>query len=365
MTHKPKQKTKDQKPIRFLPTGANRSVDIPSGYKGFLATLKSQIRNAQYKAAVSVNSELILLYWNIGRQVLERQEKEGWGAKVIDRLADDLRSEFPEMKGFSPRNLKYMRAFASAYKDKQFVQEVLAQITWYHNITLLDKVKDLDERSWYIQQTIQNGWSRNVLVHQIDSGLYYRQGKTITNFDRTLPSPQSDLAQQVLKDPYNFEFLGIEKEVRERELEQKLIVHLRDFLLELGVGFAFLGSQYHLQVDDDDYFLDLLFYHTQLHCYVVIELKIGDFKPEYAGKMNFYLSALDNLIRKSEDQPSIGLILCRSRKKVTVEYSLRDMRKPIGVAAYQLTAYLPDELKGSLPSVEELEKELGGESLGE
>jgi predicted nuclease of restriction endonuclease-like (RecB) superfamily len=359
MPNNPKPLTKMKKlPVRIEPS-TSLSADLPTGYGNFLAKLKGQIATAQMKAALSVNRELILLYWHLGKQILEQQEKEGWGTKVIDRLASDLKAAFPEMKGFSPRNLKYMRALAEAYPEKQFVQGALAQITWYHNLTLLDKVKDPVQRRWYIEQTIRYGWSRNVLVHQIESCLYQRQGKTLTNFRKTLPAPQSDLAQQVLKDPYNFEFLGMEQELAERELERKLLDHLREFLLELGVGFAFLGSQYHLEVDNEDYYLDLLFYHTRLHCYVVVELKVGEFKPEYAGKMNFYLAAVDNTLRQEGDHPSIGLILCKSRGKVTVEYSLKDMGKPIGVAAYQLTASLPKALQDTLPSPKKLEEELG------
>jgi len=333
---------------------------LPPGYAEFLADLKERIRRARIKAALSANRELILLYWEIGRMILEWQKKEGWGSKVIDRLAQDLRREFPDIKGFSARNLKYMRAFAEAYPDKKFVQQVAAQIPWFHHCTLLDKVKDPAERIWYIQQTIEHGWSRNVLVHQIESGLYHRKGKAITNFDRTLPAPQSDLAREVLKDPYVFDFLGLTEDIRERELERQLIVRIRDFLLELGVGFAFVGSQVHLEVGGEDFYLDLLFYHLKLRCYVVIELKTGEFKPEYAGKMNFYLSAVDDLLRHPDDRPSIGIILCKSKNKVIVEYALRDITKPIGVSSYRLTRALPEELKESLPGVEELKRELEG-----
>ena len=333
---------------------------LPIGYAEFLADLKERIRRARIKATLSANRELILLYWEIGRMILERQRKEGWGSKVIDRLAQDLRREFPDMKGFSARNLKYMRAFAEAYPDKEFVQQVAAQIPWFHHCTLLDKVKNPAERIWYIQQTIEHGWSRNILVHQIESGLYHRKGKAITNFDRTLPAPQSDLAQEILKDPYVFDFLGLTENIRERELERQLIARIRDFLLELGVGFAFVGSQVHLEVGGEDFYLDLLFYHLKLRCYVVIELKTGEFKPEYAGKMNFYLSAVDDLLRHPDDKPSIGIILCKSKNKVIVEYALRDTTKPIGVSSYRLTRALPEELKSSLPSVEELERELEG-----
>jgi len=337
----------------------DRAQDLPNGYSELLAELKSQIVSARLNAALSVNHELVLLYWRIGRQILSRQELEGWGSKVIDRLADDLRHAFPEMKGFSPRNLKYMRALAEAYSDEQFVQATLAQIPWYHNVTILDKIKDHAEREWYIRQTIQHGWSRNVLVHQIESSLYQRHGKAVANFDRTLPAPQSELARQILKDPYNFDFLSLGEEAQERDLERGLIEHLREFLLELGVGFAFVGSQYHLEVGGEDFYLDLLFYHLHLRCYVVIELKICEFQPEFAGKMNFYLSAVDDLLRHPEDRPSIGLILCKTRNRIIAEYALRDTLKPMGVAEYKITALLPEHLKGSLPSIEELEAELG------
>ena len=284
---------------------------------------------------------------------------------MIGRLARDLRRAFPDQKGFSPRNLKYMRAFAEAWPNEPFVQEVLAQITWYHNIAILEKVDDQERRIWYVHQTIEQGWSRNILVHQIDSGLYERQGRALTNFDRTLPAPRSDLAQQLLKDPYNFDFLSLGLAVQERDLEQALLRHIREFLIELGLGFAFVGSQYHLVVADQDYYIDMLFYHLKLRCFVAIDLKIGEFKPEDAGKMNFYLSALDDLLRHEDDQSSIGLILCKSKNQVIVEYTLRDMRKPIGVAAYQLTQALPEHLQLSLPTIEELEAALHDPEIDE
>ena len=334
------------------------AAQLPPGYAELLEDLKARIRKAQIKAALSANRELVLLYWQIGREILKRQREEGWGAKVIDRLAQDLRREFPEMKGLSPRNLKYMRAFAEAYPDERFVQQFVAQIPWGHNCVLLDKVKDPTERVWYIQQTIEHGWSRNVLVHQIESGLYHRQGKAITNFERTLPAPQSDLARSLIKDPYVFDFLSLGPEAQERELERALLEHLRDFLLELGMGFAFVGSQYRLEVGGEEFYIDLLFYQLRLRCYVVIELKIGEFKPEYAGKMNFYLSAVDELLRHPEDRPSIGLILCKTKNRLVAEYALRDMSKPMGVATYRVGEALPAELQEGLPSVEELEAEL-------
>jgi predicted nuclease of restriction endonuclease-like (RecB) superfamily len=329
-----------------------------TGYDDFLRDLKERIQSAQVRAALAVNHELVLLYWRIGRDILERQQQQGWGAKVIDRLARDLHSAFPDMKGFSRTNLLYMRALATAHPDEQFVQEVLGQITWYHNITLLDKVKDPTEREWYIRQTAEHGWSRNVMVMQIESSLYRRQGKAITNFDRTLPAPQSDLARQLLKDPYNFDFLTLDAEARELDLERGLLAHVREFLLELGVGFAFVGSQYHMEVGDDDFYIDLLFYHLRLRCFVVIDLKMGKFKPGDAGQMNFYLSAVDDLLRHEGDGPSIGLILCKEKNKVIAEYALRDTTKPIGVSNFRITEALPKNLKGNLPTIEELEAEM-------
>ncbi len=334
---------------------SNDQTSIAEGYDDFLRDLKERIRSAQVRAVLAVNRELVLLYWLLGRDILQRQQQQGWGAKVIERLSADLRSSFPEMKGFSPRNLKYMRAFAEAYLEESFVQQVVAQIPWGHNVRLLDLVKDPTERLWYAQQTIQYGWSRNILVHQIESGLYRRQGKATTNFDRTLPQPQSELAQQLLKDPYNFDFLSLGKDALERDLERALIDHIRDFLLELGVGFAFVGSQYHLEVGGQDFYIDLLFYHLRLRCYVVVDLKMSDFQPEFSGKMNFYLSATDDLLRHPDDQPSIGIILCKSKNQAIAEYALRDLNKPIGVSAYQLQSALPEQLKSSLPTIEELE----------
>jgi predicted nuclease of restriction endonuclease-like (RecB) superfamily len=332
---------------------------VAKGYAAFLADVKVRIRAAQVKAALAVNAELVLLYWSLGRDILTRQKKEGWGAQVIERLSSDLRIAFPEMQGFSPRNLKYMRAFAAAWPDADFVQQVAAQLPWFHSCTLLDRVKDKSAREWYARQAIEHGWSRNVLVAQIETGLHDRAGKALTNFTATLPPPRSDLAQQTLKDPYVFDFLTLGPEAQERDLERGLVEHVRDFLLELGVGFAFVGSQVHLEVGGEDFFLDLLFFHLKLRCFVVIELKTGAFKPEYAGKMNFYLSAVDAQLRHEADQPSIGLVLCKEKNKVIVEYALRDTSKPIGVSAYRLLEKLPTRLKGSLPTVEAFEAELG------
>jgi predicted nuclease of restriction endonuclease-like (RecB) superfamily len=327
-------------------------------YEKFLRDLKERIRNAQIRAALAVNKELVLLYWQVGKDILSRQHQAGWGAKIITQLAADLKRELPEIKGFSRSNLLYMRAFAQAFPDESIVQDVLGQITWYHNITLLDKLKDAEERVWYAKQTVVHGWSRNVLVHQIESGLYRRMGGAITNFDRALPQPQSDLAQQLIKDPYHFDFLSLSQDIQERELETALVDHIRDFLLELGVGFAFVGSQYHIEVDGDDYYIDLLFYHLKLRCFVVIDLKVKEFQPEFSGKMSFYISAVDDLLRHTDDNPTIGIILCKGKKKTAAEYALRDVNKPIGVSTYQLQNSLPESLRGSLPTPEQLEMEL-------
>jgi predicted nuclease of restriction endonuclease-like (RecB) superfamily len=335
----------------------------PKDYETFLLDLKQRIRTAQVKAAIAVNRELVLLYWQIGREILARQHQQGWGAKVIAILAKDLQKEFPEIKGFSTRNLNYMRAFAEAYPDEAIVQQAAAQIPWFHNCVLLDKVKDPQQRLWYAQKTIEQGWSRNVLVLQIESNLYQRQGGAITNFDQVLPQPQSDLMQQIVKDPYMFDFLTMGDERSERALEGALIDHIRDFLLELGVGFAFLGRQYQIEVSGKEYRLDMLLYHVQLHCYVVIELKTGEFEPEFSGKMNFYVAAVDNLLRTERDDPTIGIILCKSKDKTTVEYALQGMQKPIGVSTFRLATELPELLQKNLPTVEQLEMELNTVTL--
>lgn len=334
------------------------TLDIFPNYAALLSNLQDRIRSAQVRAAVSVNRELVLLYWQIGREILIQQDSQGWGARVIDRLSQDLREAFPDMKGFSSRNLKYMRAFARAWPDEQIVQQLVAQLPWGHNLRLLDRISNDVEREWYARMAVENGWSRSILVHQIDTRLHQRLGSAQSNFERTLPAPQSELAQQMLKDPYTFDFLSLGEEAHERDLERALIEHLRAFLLELGMGFAFVGSQYHIEVGGQDFYLDLLFYHFRLRCFVVIDLKIGAFQPEDAGKMNFYLSAVDDRMRSDQDQPAIGLILCREKNRVIVEYALRDLSKPIGVSAYQLTRALPETLQGSLPTIEEIEAEL-------
>lgn len=353
----------NQKVNRAKANQANPSLKSDD-YADLLQSLKERIRTTQLRASLAVNQELIRLYWQIGREILLRQQQQGWGAKVVNQLAKDLQQEFPDMKGFSPRNLKYMRAFAEAYPNEQIVQQVAAQIPWFHNCVLLEKVKDLNQRLWYIQQTVQYGWSRSVLVYQIESELYYRQGEAVTNFVSTLPQPQSDLAHQLLKDPYHFDFLNLGKEIQERDLENALVNHIREFLLELGVGFAFVGSQYHLEVGGEDFYIDLLFYHLRLRCFVVIDLKMAEFKPEYSGKMNFYVSAVDDLLRHPDDQPTIGMILCKSKNKAVAEYALRDVNKPIGISTHQIRG-LPEPLQAILPTVEQLEMEMNAVVLDE
>jgi predicted nuclease of restriction endonuclease-like (RecB) superfamily len=327
-------------------------------YAALLASIKERIQTAQVRAAVAVNRELVLLYWGIGTEITRRQKAEGWGTKVIDSLGRDLKSSFPQMQGFSPRNLKYMKAFADAWPDEPIVQQLVAQLPWGHNVRLLDKVSSAEERLWYVRGAIEHGWSRNVLELHIESGLYRRQGKALTNFQRTLPAPQSDLAQQLLKDPYNFDFLTLSKDAHEREIEAGLLDHIRKFLVELGIGFAFVGSQYPLEVAGEDYRLDLLFYHLKLRCFVVIDLKGGAFKPEYTGKMNFYLAAVDDMLKHPTDQPSIGLILCKTKKELVVEYALRGTTTPMGISEFTHLEKLPAEFKGSLPTIEEIEAEL-------
>jgi len=329
-------------------------------YEAFLTDLKHRIRTAQVKAAIAVNHELILLYWQIGMDILTRQQQEGWGAKVVERLAKDLKREFPDIKGFSSRNLKYMRAFAETYPDAQFVQQAAAQIPWFHHCVLMDRVKEAQARLWYIQQTAENGWSRAVLEMQIESNLYQRQGGAVTNFARTLPPPQSDLAQQLLKDPYNFDFLTLGNAVQERDLERGLLAHIRDFLLEMGAGFSFVGSQYPLTIDGQEFRLDLLFYHLKLRCYVVIDLKTTEFQPEFSGKMNFYVAAVNATLRHPDDQPTIGIILCKSKRKMIAELSLQGMTQPIGISTHRIgtDVPIPEQLKGILPTVAQLEMEL-------
>ncbi|MFH0898613.1 MAG: PDDEXK nuclease domain-containing protein, partial [bacterium] len=321
--------------------------------------LKKDIQQTQLQAALAVTRELIMLYWRTGKSLSEKITKEKWGAKTVERLANELKTSFPDVSGFSVRNLKYMRHFADSYQDPNWAAAA-AQLPWGHNMVILDKLKDSNQRLWYIQQTIEHGWSRSMLEHWIESNLYKRKGKAVTNFKKTLPSVQSDLAEQALKDPYNFSFLVLDKKHREQELEQGLIDHIQKFLIELGDGFAFLGRQYRIEVDNDDYFMDLLFYHLKLRCYIVVELKATAFDPRDAGQMNFYLSAVDSLLKHPTDNPSIGILLCKTKSKIKAEYALRDINKPIGVTSYEtkLVESLPKNLKASLPTVEEIEAEL-------
>lgn len=336
----------------------NPRENAPEGYADWLAELKTRIHTAQQRATLAVNRELVLLYWQIGRDILARQTEQGWGAKVIDRLAHDLRHAFPEMKGFSPRNLKYMRAFAESWPDAEFVQGVLAQLPWYHQLALLDKLTTPKERRWYAQKAIANNWSRNVLVMQIETRLLQRQGQAVTNFEQQLPKPQSDLARESLKDPYRFDFLGLTDEAQEREIESALVQHVTRFLLELGAGFAFVGRQVLLDVGGEEFFIDLLFYHLKLRCYVIIELKAGKFKPEHLGQLGFYITAVDRDVKSEQDGPTIGLLLCKSKNKVVAEYALGDKSQPMGIAEFKLLEDLPEPLQTSLPSIEQIEKEL-------
>lgn len=368
-------------------------------YKNWLADLKTKVRSIQIKAALAVNKELLTFYWELGSDIVQKQSATNWGDGFLSQLSCDLTTEFPDMKGFSVRNLKYVRQWYLFYSPDlqteslaigqqavaqlenefsqqavgqigkqpaaQFVKQAVSQITqipWGHNIAIISKCKNLEEALYYVRNTIAHNWSRSVLVHHIESGLYRREGKSISNFTAALPKPQSDLALQTLKDPYIFDFLSMSKDYNERELEKGLVEHITHFLLELGAGFAYIGRQVPLQVGERDFFIDLLFYHTRLHCYVVIELKTADFEPEHAGKLNFYIKAIDEQLRKEGDQPTIGILLCKNRDKLVAEYALSDIHKPIGVSEYQLTQLLPENLKSSLPSIEEIEAEFSGGS---
>jgi predicted nuclease of restriction endonuclease-like (RecB) superfamily len=337
------------------------AVELPESYGGFLVEIKEQIKKERLKAVIAANSALVLMYWNIGRSILDRQNSEGWGTKVIDRLSVDLKDEFPEMNGFSARNLKYMRKFAENWPDISIVQEVLAQISWYHNLALLEKLKDEQLRLWYARQSIENGWSRNILAIQIETKLHQRIGKTANNFEVALPPEDSDMANQIFKDPYLFDFLGTTEIRKEAELENKLIEHLEKFLLELGQGFAFVGRQVHMEVGGDDFYIDLLFYHLKIRCYVVVELKAGKFCPGHVSQLTMYMNIVDDMLRHPDDKPTIGLLLVKEKNHLVAKYSLMGNKKPIGVAEWeqQITDSLPEDLKPSLPSIEELEKELG------
>lgn len=333
---------------------------MPRGYDKALAQIKQRIGQERLRVVMAANAAMVLLYWDVGRMILARQEREGWGAKVIDRLSADLQQAFPDMRGLSPRNLKYMRAFAAAWPERAIVQVPLAQIPWFHQIALLEKLSDPKQRLWYARKSAAHGWSHNILAMQIASRAHERHGKAIANFESTLPPVASDMATQVFKDPYLFDFLGTADARREREVEQALVDHIQRFLLELGAGFAFVGRQVHLEFASEDYYLDLLFYHLKLRCYVVVELKAGKFEPGFIGQMHMYLAVVDDLLRHADDKPTIGLLLCRSKNRLVVEYALRGTGKPIGVAQWEteLVEQLPDALKGSLPTVEEIEAEL-------
>ncbi len=333
----------------------------PAGYAEWLADLKLKVQAAQQRASLAVNHELLRLYWQIGREILERQAHAEWGSRILDQISADLRAAFPEMKGFSKTNLKYMRAFAEAWPQLGTIgQQPVDQLPWSHNIILLTKLKTAEERLAHAQEALKQGWSRNALALHIENRTLDRQGKAITNFDQRLPKPQSDLARESLKDPYRFDFLGVGVEADERAIEDALTRHITRFLLELGAGFAFVGRQMHLEVGGDDFYLDLLFYHLKLRSYVVVELKAGVFKPEHTGQLGFYLTAVDEQMRTPEDGPTIGLLLCRSKNSLVVEYALRDTGKPMGVAEYQIVESLPKDLQANLPSVERIEQELKG-----
>lgn len=334
-----------------------------SNYKKWILELKAKIRSTQIKAAITVNSVLIEFYWELGKMIFEKENV--WGNKLIEQVAKDLQSEFPDMKGLSKRNLFYAKEFYIFYHNEivqqdvgQIVQQLVAQIPWGHNILIFSKSNDAEEAFFYIRKTIENSWSRDTLALQIKTDLYKRQGKAVTNFENTLPAPQSDLAQQTLKDPYVFDFMTLTETAKEKDIEQQLVNHITRFLLELGKGFAFVGQQYHIEIGEKDYYIDLLFYHIHLKCYVVIELKNTRFIPEYAGKLNFYLSAVDSLLKKEDDKPTIGILLCREKNSIEAEFSLRDINKPMGVSEFQITEHLPKELKDSLPTIEEIENEL-------
>jgi predicted nuclease of restriction endonuclease-like (RecB) superfamily len=342
---------KSKRSVRQRKSTVQQAVAL--SYPKFLESVKQRIRSAQVKAALAANRELVLHYWELGNDILKNQQQQGWGAKVIDRLSVDLAKEFPGLSGYSVRNLKYMRAFAQAWPDLAIVHQLGAQIPWKHNCVLLDRVKDAETRAFYIRKTVEHGWSRSVLVHQLDTELHRRSGKAPTNFPLTLPPVQSDLAQELLKDPYIFKPAALDESANERVVENALLARLKDFLIELGSGFAFIGNQYRIEVDGNEFYLDLLFYHTRLHCYVVIDLKVVDFEPEFVGKMNFYQVAVDNLVKTKDDGPTIGLILCRGKNKTVVEYTLRDARSPIGVAEYRL---LPLALKAQLPEAASIRK---------
>ena len=325
----------------------------------WVTTLKAKIRSARNKLAFSINSQLLELYWEIGRDIAEKQQKSGWGSGFIEQIAVELKHDFPEIKGFSRRNIYAILQWYKFYGEKyQFVPHVVAQMPWGHNRLIITKIKNIEEAEFYCRASIWNAWDRDTLEIQIENKYYLTAGNSTHNFDHTLPAKQSELATQTLKDPYNFDFIGLENDALEKAIEDELTKHITRFLLELGKGFAFLGRQYKIEIGEHDHFLDMLFYHVELRCYIVIELKAGKFIPEYAGKLNYYLSAVDSQLRKHDDNPTIGILLCKKKNKIDVEYALRDIHKPMGISEYILTNAIPDNIKPQLPSVEELEREL-------
>ena len=358
---------------------------LPNGYTQWRKDIEHLIDTAKLHTALNVNVGTLTLYWNIGKSILHKQEQEGWGKQVIEQLSKDLISRYPDDRGYSKRNLGYMKSFAMQYPDfpflqvplaklrelpilqatlaklesegKDFVQVPLAQISWYHHISLLPKVKDEAERAYYITETAQNGWSRDVMLLQIDNGYIHAKGHAINNFEQTLPPLQSDLARYIFKDPYNFSFIGTIALQNELDIEKSLTSKITDFLLEMGRGFAYIGRQYHISVDGDDYYIDLLMYHLKLHCYVVVELKAVEFKPEFVSKLNFYISAVDDLVKSIEDKPTIGLLLCRTKSNKKAEFSLRGITQPMGIAQYE-TEKLFADVASALPQIEEIENKL-------
>ena len=343
----------------IFPVAPNLS-EMSDAYLKFIEEVKSEIQKQRISVVLNANSSMTCLYWNIGRGILKKQEEEGWGTKIIDRMAKDLKDAFPEMSGFSPRNIKYMRKFAESWPDFEIVQRVVAQIPWRTNISLMDKLKDEESRIWYAYKVIENGWSKTILDLQIESRLMERSGRSVNNFSEALPPADSDMVNQVFKDPYLFDFLGTDMPRREIEIERQLTEHIQSFLLELGQGFAFVGRQVHLEVGGDDFYLDLLFYHLKLRCFVVVELKACDFEPGFISQLNMYQNVVNDILRHPDDKPTIGLLLVKGKNETVVEYSLAGYQNPIGVAEWknQMAKALPEELRSSLPSIEDIEKEL-------
>lgn len=336
-------------------------MQIDKSYKDWVVEVKQKIREARVKVALAANSELVFFYFELGKMLLAKSTDSQWGNNWLGQLSIDLRKDFPDMEGFSKTNLYNIRRFYQFYESANFFHQLGGKIPWRHHVEIFTKSKDYDEALFYIQKTIENGWSRNILSVQIESKLYERQGKAISNFKLILPESTSDLAQQLLKDPYNFDFLTITDYYKERELENALVENITKFLLELGSGFAYVGKQVPMKVGDQEFFIDLLFYHLKLRAYVVIELKATDFIPEYAGKLSFYLSAANDLLRHPSDNPTIGLMVCKNKNNIIAEYALKDINQPIGISEYQLTKLFPEEFKSSLPTIEEIENELKDE----